>query len=229
MRKINGTKHKPEVIKLINWARRRKNGKLKLRVKDIAKMFNVSTEPVIYVIKKFNIKYRDRKQKFCKMGHNLEKVGRANGRTCAKCRKEYLKNYTRENRKRIIKIAVRRQIERRKEDPQFHLACRLRGRLYRFLIGKSYKKPGSAVKDLGCTLDYLVAYIQNKFYNGMTWDNWRTYWELDHVIPLFKFDLTNKEQFLKAVNYKNLQPLTIPDHKKKSAKEAKLKKKFKWH
>jgi hypothetical protein len=55
---------------------------------------------------------------------------------------------------------------------------------------------------------------------GMTWDNWGKIWELDHIVPLWKFDLTNREQFLKADNYTNLQPLTIEDHKKKTANEA---------
>jgi hypothetical protein len=42
----------------------------------------------------------------------------------------------------------------------------------------------------------------------MSWQNWTTDgWHLDHKIPLAKFDLTNREQFLQAAHYTNYQPL----------------------
>jgi hypothetical protein len=72
-----------------------------------------------------------------------------------------------------------------------------------------------------CSIKYFKRYIEKKFYGGMTWNNYGKYWQLDHVVSLWKFDLTNRKQFLKAVNYKNIQPLTIPDHKKKTALEVK--------
>jgi len=46
--------------------------------------------------------------------------------------------------------------------------------------------------------------------------NWGEVWELDHIKELHTFDLTDRDQFLKACNYMNLQPLTIEDHKKKT-------------
>ena len=70
-------------------------------------------------------------------------------------------------------------------------------------------------------MNFLMAkpYIESKFYGDMTWDNWGTVWELDHIVALHLFDLTNRKQFLKAINYKNLQPLTKSDHLKKTLKE----------
>ena len=99
-------------------------------------------------------------------------------------------------------------------DPVFKLKVYLRIRLGQ-AIKKNFKT-GSAVKDLGCTIEFFKQYIQNKFYGNMTWDNWGKVWQLDHIEPLAGFDLTNRVQFLKAVHYTNLQPLTIEDHKKKT-------------
>jgi len=78
-------------------------------------------------------------------------------------------------------------------------------------------KAGSAVKDLGCTIAELKRHIESQFQEGMTWDNWSQHgWHIDHIIPLSSFDLTDREQFLKACHYTNLQPLWSEDnHSKK--------------
>lgn len=104
-------------------------------------------------------------------------------------------------------------------DLSFKIACELRNRL-RQSIKKNWKS-GSSVKDLGCTVKFLKHYIEVQFHDDMSWDNWGKVWELDHIIPLWKFDLTDRKQFLVACNYKNLQPLTVTEHRKKTAQENK--------
>lgn len=107
--------------------------------------------------------------------------------------------------------------ERYRRDPQYVLTRIARSRLYAALKGK--KKVGSAVKDMGCTVDQFRLYLESKFYNGMTWENRNELWVIDHSKPLADFDLTDREQFIKAVHYTNSQPLTIEDHLKKTAAE----------
>ena len=83
---------------------------------------------------------------------------------------------------------------------------RLRNRLHQAL--KGYVKNGSAVSDLGCTVQELKIHLENQFEEGMTWDNWKfDGWHIDHIKPLSKFDLTDPEQLKEAVHYTNLQPL----------------------
>ena len=96
--------------------------------------------------------------------------------------------------------------KRYKNDIQYKLTISLRTRLNRAI--KNNQKTGSAVGELGCTIDEFKVYIENKFQEGMSWENWKhDGWHLDHIKPLSSFDLTDREQFLEACHYTNLQPL----------------------
>lgn len=103
-------------------------------------------------------------------------------------------------------------------DPQFKLARLLRSRLNNAVRAKGIEKVGSAVSDLGCTLLELKIYLESKFDSWMNWENHGMYdknkdtWNLDHIIPLSKFNLENREEYLKACHYTNLQPLRARDN-----------------
>ncbi len=101
--------------------------------------------------------------------------------------------------------------EKYKSDLQFRLKQILRSRL-NTAIKLNYKS-GSAVRDLGCSIEFLVKYFETLFTPEMTWDNYVSYWEIDHIKPLSKFNLENREELLQAVHYTNLQPLTVEDNK----------------
>jgi hypothetical protein len=110
-----------------------------------------------------------------------------------------------------------RQNHRRRTDIRVKIAHSLRSRLN--LAIKNNQKVGSAVKDLGCSIEQFKAHLESKFLSGMTWDNYGLRgWHIDHIIPLDRFDLTNREELLKACHYTNLQPLWAKDNLKKSNK-----------
>ena len=103
------------------------------------------------------------------------------------------------------------------------LANGLRNRLKNALHG-NYKS-GSAVRDLGCSIEELKQRLEKQFYTNsetgemMTWDNYGYRgWHVDHIIPLASFDLTKREQLLKACHYTNLQPLWAKENLSKGAK-----------
>lgn len=100
------------------------------------------------------------------------------------------------------------------KDPQFKLCKYLRTRTRGVIKGKF--KAGSAIKDIGAPMDVVKKHIESQFYGDMSWDNHGAYWELDHIKSLSTFDLTNREEFLMAVHYTNLQPLTKEDHRLKT-------------
>lgn len=104
---------------------------------------------------------------------------------------------------------------KRKNNIQYKLSTSLRSRLYKAI--KNDYKSGSAVKDLGCSVPELKLYLEAKFQPGMSWDNWSfTGWHIDHIIPLDSFDLTNREELLKAVHYTNLQPMWAEENLQKN-------------
>jgi hypothetical protein len=85
---------------------------------------------------------------------------------------------------------------------------------------KNGQKAGSAVKDLGCTVEFLKQYLESQFKPNMTWSNWGLgvgNWQIDHIVPLCSFDLEKREEFLKASHYTNLQPLWHEEHLNKTA------------
>lgn len=103
-------------------------------------------------------------------------------------------------------VVAKQRKERYYKDLNFKIACVLRARLKEAL--KNSAKTGSAVADLGCSIEELKKYLESKFKPGMTWQNWsKTGWHIDHIRPLSSFDLTDPEQVKIACHYSNLQPL----------------------
>lgn len=133
--------------------------------------------------------------------------------------REKLKNQSKkysQNNKDKINLRINK---RKKEDLQFRISHNLRTRLYHAL--KNDQKVGSAIRDLGCSIDDLKIWLEDHFQDGMNWDNYGNkegQWSIDHIIPLSKVDLINKEDLLKVCNYTNLQPLWHLDNLKKGNK-----------
>jgi hypothetical protein len=131
--------------------------------------------------------------------------------------RELRRRYYAQNRKKVMAATYQYTCARRKRDPNYDLAIVLRQRLCRAVRG-GYKA-GSAVADLGCSIDALKSYLESKFLPGMTWENrGRDGWHIDHVRPLASFDLSDPVQFRAAVHFTNLQPLWAIDNIRKADK-----------
>lgn len=62
---------------------------------------------------------------------------------------------------------------------------------------------------LGYTWAELHAHIEAQFCDGMTWDNWGSLWELDHIRPLssFRYETLDCPLFREAWALSNIRPL----------------------
>lgn len=134
-------------------------------------------------------------------------------------RRHLIRQYQAKCRSKLEQKEKRRARQRKRitSDVDFKLARNLRKRLNMAI--KKCQKSGSTVKDLGCSIPELKLYLESKFQPGMSWDNYGLYgWHIDHIIPLSSFNLSIREEFLKACNYTNLQPMWAVDNLIKGAK-----------
>jgi hypothetical protein len=102
------------------------------------------------------------------------------------------------------KIYIKKRL---KEDPVFKLKETLRKRLYDLLIKNKTPKVYSSSTLLGCSVDECKHHLEQQFKPEMTWENHGKIWEIDHIVPCSKFDLTDIEQQKQCFHYTNLQPL----------------------
>jgi 5-methylcytosine-specific restriction endonuclease McrA len=134
-------------------------------------------------------------------------------------RQKYIKNYTKTNSKKLreydkqyksIPKNLDRQAElkriKRKNNPEVKLREYTRNRINECVKLYQYKKLDNTLEALGCSISQYIIYLESQFNNNMGWDNYGTYWEVDHIIPLSKGG---------SFHYTNTQPLTIPKNRSK--------------
>lgn len=122
---------------------------------------------------------------------------------------KYQKQYQKEHKAQRNE----REKNRRKTNIQHKIACNLRKRLSNLL--KKDLKSGSAVADLMMSISDFKIYLEERWYPNpetgemMAWENYGRYpgWHIDHIIPLSAFDLSDREQLLKACHFSNLRPM----------------------
>jgi len=103
---------------------------------------------------------------------------------------------------------------RRRNNPEVRVTSNLRNRLYKAVTLKFQ----GIMSLVGCELNELLSYLEQQFDENMNWDNYGTYWEIDHIKPCDSFDLEDLNEQIKCFHYTNLQPLSITENRKKSNK-----------
>jgi hypothetical protein len=127
---------------------------------------------------------------------------------------EYGKKYYIEHKEYIT--TKRRDYEYRRyyTDIQFYLHSCMSARLRSGIKNKSK----STQLYIGCSYDFLTSYLETLFEEGMNWDNRGSMWEIDHIIPVSAWDLTNDFESKCCWNYRNLKPLFKSENRRKSNK-----------
>lgn len=75
-------------------------------------------------------------------------------------------------------------------------------------------KKTSALDLIGCSIDEFKIFIEEKFKENMSWNNYGE-WELDHIKPLALFNLVDMKEQKLAFHFTNFQPLWKQDNRAK--------------
>ncbi len=173
--------------------------------------YKLNSMKIIQQAKEYNLNHKEEKEEYDRQyreSHKKEKQDRD--------REYYIKN-----KERKLKYDKAYEKLKKETDINYRLARILRSRLNKAVHNN--QKIGSAISDLGCSIEFLKQHLESKFYINaetnemMTWENYGE-WHIDHIIPLISFKLENRDEFLKACHYTNLQPLWAKENLSKGAK-----------
>ena len=134
--------------------------------------------------------------------------------------KKRFNKWYQKNKKEYIKRVTKKRDERLKNDIAFKLQFLCRKRLYKAIKAQNKTKLDKTMSLVGCTPNELKAYIESKFDGNMNWENYGSYWHIDHIKPCASFDLSNIEEQQKCFHYTNLQPLEAKENMRKGKREA---------
>lgn len=94
-----------------------------------------------------------------------------------------------------------------KQKPEVRIKKALRRRLQNAVECQKTKRRFATRETMGCSPAFLRQYLESKFRPGMSWDNYGTRWEIDHIIPISKFNLADPEEQKRVNHFTNLRPL----------------------
>lgn len=129
--------------------------------------------------------------------------------------KKQKKKYYLENKDKINEYKRRWESNKRKTDILFRLKQSVRHRINTIISRTNMVKSKSSFDLVGIDVLELKQYLESKFIDGMSWDNYGV-WHIDHVIPLSS--AKNEEELYKLCHYTNLQPLWGEENLKKGNK-----------
>lgn len=108
--------------------------------------------------------------------------------------------------------------QRRNTDPVFRIKQNI-SRAIRYYINAGKSKQ-SVLDKLGYSLEQLKEHLEKQFDENMNWQNYGTYWHIDHIVPhsSFSYSSMDDEEFKKCWSLNNLRPLEAIENIKKSNK-----------
>jgi hypothetical protein len=143
----------------------------------------------------------ENKQKECRECQEQKSIVdfRMNRNICKECERKVNREY---------------MLDKRHNEPIFKMISLCRVRLIQ-AIGKQNKKQ-ETTSYLGENINTIKDWLEFCFEDAMTWDNQGSFWHIDHVIPVSRFNLKNEEDVIRCFNWKNLSPLTKKENLTKS-------------
>lgn len=130
--------------------------------------------------------------------------------------KAYQKRYGKENRKRLNAY----ERDRKRNDPVFRLRRIVSSTVSAALRKRGRTKGGATFLALGYSPADLKTHLERLFTSEMSWDNYGTYWTIDHIMPqvCFPYKDLNDPLFTECWALSNLRPLEKTENFRKNSK-----------
>lgn len=128
---------------------------------------------------------------------------------------EKTKEHRKKNKDRYNEYQRKYSKSRKDKDPLYKLKKNLSALISHTIRRNGYTKKSKSFEILGCDFDFFISFIEDKFLEGMCWENYGD-WHLDHIFPA---SLAKDGVHLIQLNhYTNFQPLWAKDNISKSNK-----------
>ena len=112
------------------------------------------------------------------------------------------------------------QKNKRQTDHTYNLRCRVSSCISNTLSKRGVSKDHPTWQSLPYSPKDLADHLEKQFDENMNWDNYGSYWHIDHIYPqsLLPYDSLLHENFIKCWALDNLRPLEKIENIKKSNK-----------
>ena len=122
--------------------------------------------------------------------------------------KEKGREYARNNKEKRNE----RHRNRMENDELYKLSCIIRSSIRKPFTNNKFPKKSKVIDILGCSFEEFKLYLESKFEDWMSWENWGLYngelnygWDMDHKIPISSAE--TEEDIIRLSHYTNFQPL----------------------
>lgn len=134
---------------------------------------------------------------------------------------EKIKQYKKDNKAKINQYYNGYEQQRKLIDLPFKLKKNCSRLISLALCASDGSKNGQSIlKHLSYTMKDLKEHLEKQFDSKMSWNNYGSYWHVDHIYPqsLLPYTSMNDDNFKKCWALSNLQPLEAIANIKKSNK-----------
>ena len=130
----------------------------------------------------------------------------------------YNHDYNIKNRQAIQERQTKTHKERRANDENYKLACKIK-KVLRVDVKKEFNiLDTNCLKKYSCKSKFIKKWFEHLFEGEMNWSNHGSLWNIDHIKPCCTFDLTIEGESKILSHWSNLRPVYILDNQKKNGK-----------
>ena len=127
---------------------------------------------------------------------------------CHDCEKKMGREY---RQSEVGKSKAKAWMDKNKNDLAYKLRRNLGSR-----INFIFKQDDDfAITLLNCNIDKFIDWLRSCYTEGMTDENYGTFWEVDHVIPISQFNLSKPSNVKLCFSWFNIMPLKKYDNRTK--------------